>query len=245
MEAKAFTHIGLQRKTNEDAWYIDPRGAFFAIADGMGGHKGGDIASRFVLTYLEEEDLTQKELRQVFQEINERIYKFGQENEDYRGLGTTLTMVSLDADKISLAHIGDSRAYLLRQGKIMQMTTDHTMVNELLRSEEITQAQALDHPYKNVLSRALGVEKEIDIEEKTYLLEEGDLVLLSSDGLHGYLSDKEIVMTFAKNKYDIDKTAASLLKQVLKKGAKDNITFLILKDIFARGEEGVNDCQNN
>ena len=117
------------------------------------------------------------------------------------------------------------------------MTTDHTMVNELLKSEEITEAQAQDHPYKHVLSRALGVEKEIAIEEKTYLTEEGDLVLLSTDGLHGYLSDKEIVTSFVKNKYDLDKIGKDLINQALKRGGKDNISFLILKDISSNGEQ--------
>lgn len=238
MEHKSFTHIGLQRKTNEDAWYEDPNGKVFAIADGMGGHKGGDIASRFVTSYLEnKEGLLDLDFSTIFQEINDRILDFGQNNQAFKGLGTTLTMIKILNDKISLAHIGDSRAYLLRAGKIMQMTTDHTMVNELLKSEEITEAQAQDHPYKHVLSRALGVEKEIDIEEKTYLTEEGDLVLLSTDGLHGYLSDKEIVTSFVKNKYDLDKIGKDLINQALKRGGKDNISFLILKDISSNGEQ--------
>lgn len=238
MEHKSFTHIGLQRKTNEDAWYEDPNGQVFAIADGMGGHKGGDIASRFVTSYLEDKKgLLDLDFSTIFQEINDRILEFGQNNQAFKGLGTTLTMIKILDDKISLAHIGDSRAYLLRAGKIMQMTTDHTMVNELLKSEEITEAQAQDHPYKHVLSRALGVEKEIDIEEKTYLTEEGDLVLLSTDGLHGYLSDKEIVTSFVKNKYDLDKIGKDLINQALKRGGKDNISFLILKDISSNGEQ--------
>lgn len=238
MEHKSFTHIGLQRKTNEDAWYEDPNGQVFAIADGMGGHKGGDIASRFVTSYLEDKKgLLDLDFSTIFQEINDRILEFGQNNQAFKGLGTTLTMIKILDDKISLAHIGDSRAYLLRAGKIMQMTTDHTMVNELLKSEEITEAQAQDHPYKHVLSRALGVEKEIAIEEKTYLTEEGDLVLLSTDGLHGYLSDKEIVTSFVKNKYDLDKIGKDLINQALKRGGKDNISFLILKDISSNGEQ--------
>lgn len=238
MEVKAITHIGLQRKTNEDAWFVDAAGKVFAIADGMGGHKGGDIASRFVTNYLEnKEGLIDLDFSLIFQEINEKILAFGQNNQAFKGLGTTLTMIKIFDDKICLGHIGDSRAYLLRGGKIMQMTTDHTMVNELLKSEEITEAQAQDHPYKHVLSRALGVEKEFSIEEKTYLTEEGDMVLLSTDGLHGYLSDKEIVTAFTKNKKELDKIADNLIDLALKRGGKDNITFLILKDISNNGEQ--------
>lgn len=238
MKGSAFTDVGYQRKTNEDSWYLDLSKKIVAVADGMGGHKAGEIASQTVKKYLENDsDVEGKGFSKIFQEINKTIILCAEENEEYKGMGTTFTLVKIKDNKILVGHIGDSRAYLLRNGKIMQMTTDHTMVNELLKLEGITPEQAKDHPYKHVLSRALGVEKNISIEEKTYKLEEGDFLLLSTDGLHGMLSDLEIVTTFIENDYEIEETGKNLMRKALEKGGKDNITFIIVGDIFENGEQ--------
>jgi len=238
MKGAAFTDVGYQRKINEDSSYLDEKRKIIAVADGMGGHKAGEIASKTVKEYLEiDNDLEDKSLKTIFQEINDKILACAEDNEEYSGMGTTFTMAKIKDNKIYIGHIGDSRAYLLREGKIMQMTTDHTMVNELLKFEGITPEQAQEHPLKHVLSRALGVEKSINIEEKTYTLEEGDQILLSTDGLHGFLTDEEIVETFKENKHDIEKTGTSLLKKALDKGGKDNITFIIVNYITENGEQ--------
>ena len=237
MKGAAFTDVGYQRKINEDSWFLDEKRKIFAVADGMGGHNAGEIASQMVRVYLEKNDLEDKSFREIFQEINDAIINCALENDEYKGMGTTFTIVKLKDNKILLGHIGDCRAYLLREGKIMQMTTDHTMVNELLKSEGITREQAKDHPYKHVLSRALGVEKNIIIEEKTYKPEAGDRILLSTDGLHGFLSDQEIMEIFEEQKYDIQKTGEFLLKKALEKGGRDNITFVIADDITENGEQ--------
>jgi protein phosphatase len=238
MKGAAFTDVGYQRKINEDSWYLDLSKNIIAVADGMGGHKAGEIASQTVKEYLENNsEIDDKGLSKIFQEINNTIIMAAEENEEYKGMGTTFTLAKIREDKVYIGHIGDSRAYLLRNGKIMQMTTDHTMVNELLKSEGITPEQALDHPYKHVLSRALGVEKNISIEEKVYKLEQGDYLLLSTDGLHGMLSDSEIVKCFIENNYEIQETGKTLMERALDKGGKDNITFIIAGDILENGEQ--------
>ncbi len=238
MKGVAFTDVGYQRKINEDSWYFDLSKKIIAVADGMGGHRAGEIASQTVKEYLEKDaEIEVKNFNKIFQEINDAIILAGEEKEEYKGMGTTFTLVKIEDNKIYVGHIGDSRAYLLRNGKIMQMTTDHTMVNELLKSEGITLEQAQDHPYKHVLSRALGVDKNISIEEKTYKLEQGDYLLLSTDGLHGMLSDVEIVSCFIENNYEIEKTGEILMQKALDKGGNDNITFIIAGDIFENGEQ--------
>lgn len=238
MKGIVVTDVGYQRKLNEDSYYLDENKKIIAVADGMGGHQAGEIASRSVKEYLENKnDLEDKSFNKIFQEINDYIVLCGEENEDYKGMGTTFTLAKIRDNKIYIGHIGDSRAYLIRQGKIMQMTTDHTIVNELLKSEGITKEQALEHPYKHVLSRALGVEKNINIEEKTFKLEAGDIILLSTDGLHGFVSDAEIIEIFVENKYDLKKIGESLLQAALNKGGKDNITFIIAEDITENGEQ--------
>ncbi len=240
MKGVAFSDVGYQRKINEDSWFLDLSRKVLAVADGMGGHKAGEIASQRVREYLENNnDIEEKGFNKVFQEINNAIILCGEENEKFRGMGTTFTLVKVIEDKILLGHIGDSRAYLLRNDKIMQLTTDHTMVNELLKREGITLEQAKDHPYKHVLSRALGVEKSINIEEKVFRIEEGDYILLSTDGLHGLLSDQEIVNIFIRNNYNIEETGKSLLQSALDKGGSDNITFVIAGEITENREREV------
>lgn len=238
MKGIVVTDVGYQRKSNEDSYYLDESKKIIGVADGMGGHQAGEVASQSVKEYLESHnDIEDKSFNKIFQEINDYIILCGEENEKYKGMGTTFTLVKIIDNKLFLGHIGDSRAYLIRQGKIMQMTTDHTMVNELLKSEGITQAQAVGHPYKHVLSRALGVEKNIDIEEKSFKIEPGDHILLSTDGLHGFLSDEEIIKIFEESKYNIEETGQKLLEEALKKGGKDNITFIIAQDITEGGEQ--------
>lgn len=238
MKGIVITDKGYQRQSNEDSYYLDEEKKIIAVADGMGGHQAGEIASQSVKEYLENNyDLEDKSFSKIFQEINDYILLSGEENKDYKGMGTTFTLLKVKEDKIFIGHIGDSRAYLLRQGKIMQLTTDHTVVNELLKSEGITKEQALEHPYKHVLSRALGVEKNIDIEEKTFKIDKGDYILLSTDGLHGFISDEEIVKTFEENEYNIAETGKKLLEKVLETGGKDNITFIIAEDITENGKQ--------
>ena len=238
MKVVALTDVGYQREINQDTFFASNERKIFAVADGMGGHKAGEIASRIVYDYLMENDsLEEKNFKQIFDEINNRIILTAESDDEYKGMGTTLTLVRVIGDRISVGHIGDSRAYLIRDGKIMQMTTDHTMVNELLKVEEITPEQAIAHPYRHVLSRALGVENNISIEEKTYKLEKEDQILLSTDGLHGLLSDEEIIMVFNESAGDLEEIGNSLLHNALDKGGNDNITIILLRDIFEDGEK--------
>ncbi len=232
MKIFALTDVGRRRDANEDAYYINHDQHVFAVADGMGGHNAGDVASRIVRDFLTDMVVSDDvALTDIFKNINSRIFDESDKNEECKGMGTTLTLLKLIGEQAKIAHIGDSRAYLIRGESIKQLTTDHTMVNELLRIEQITPEEAATHPYQNVLSRALGVEKNIIVEEKSYELQDGDRFLLSTDGLHGAVSDEEIRQIFTSEDNDAEAIAEKLMEEALQRGGKDNITVIVITSI--------------
>ena len=205
MEVGAYSHIGKVRDLNEDAYYI-PENDFnlFVIADGMGGHNAGEVASHIAIDAIKDylsENLKQMEmiseeyiyriLKESMTYANRLIYTKSLEDEKFQGMGTTLT-VMLVLSKVYIGHVGDSRAYLIKNDQILQITQDHSLVAELLRNGSITESEAKIHPQKNIITRALGTEENIIVDLYTLDIEKGNALILCTDGLTNLVTMDEI-----------------------------------------------------
>ena len=190
------TDIGRARGRNEDAYLV--RDPLFAVADGMGGHRGGNVASKVALEAIRAFDADgpdgdgTSELVKDIRTANETVLARGEADRDLRGMGTTITALLLQGQQATIAHVGDSRAYRLRDGGLEQLTQDHTLVHQLVEEGRITADQAGRHPQRSILTRAVGVEPSVDVDASTIDLRLGDRLLLCTDGLTGMLSDDAI-----------------------------------------------------
>ena len=200
LRAAAATDVGRRRGANEDRYALAPDLGLFLVADGMGGHSAGQVASQLAAEAALEAvraldgasvSLTEK-LRQAVEIANRRIHNAAQSQRELAGMGTTLVSILATEDRVALAHVGDSRAYLVRRGRIRCLTDDHSLVGELLRRREIDEAAAREHPHRHVLTRAVGVRRVVqpDLAELTPVA--GDLFLMCSDGLTTHVEDAEI-----------------------------------------------------
>ncbi len=229
------TETGLVRKQNEDNFCICPDIGLFAIADGMGGHQAGEIASRlatqkladFIRTYLEFCSDQETLLTKGMQEINHQIYLISQQNKRYQGMGTTLTAALIQNNHLYLAHIGDSRLYLLRQEQIKQLTEDHTVVQNLVTSGTITADQARTHPKRHILTRALGIDSNVKAEISKINLKAQDKILLCTDGLTNYVTPEEI-HHLVNNAAEVKQAVHNLTEMALERGGADNITVILV-----------------
>ncbi len=221
------THIGHVRATNQDALLIQP--GLYGVADGMGGHKAGDIASRMAVLMLgrvlEDAQPSEALLRGGLEEINELVYEQQAQDERLSGMGTTMTVIWEADDFVLLGHVGDSRAYLRRDGVLKQISEDHSMVNEMVRQGLLTKEMAARHPYRNVITRAIGTDLKVTPDILHLDKRKGDQWLICTDGLTGYVSDEEIAA--ALNKLPMDDAAELLLNRALDLGGGDNVTFVI------------------
>ncbi|MFZ7103113.1 MAG: Stp1/IreP family PP2C-type Ser/Thr phosphatase [Peptococcaceae bacterium] len=235
MHVNSLTDIGLVRKANEDNFLTDQNRGLFAVADGMGGHEGGERASSIAIKTLDnllsaELILSKKGegLCQVIQTANELIYNESKLNHACLGMGTTITAALFFDNKLYIAHIGDSRAYLIRDGRIILLTKDHSLVGELLRHGELTATEASRHPHRNILTRALGTEPQVEIDLNEFAIKSGDLLLLCTDGLYSLVEDQEISKEIAANGSDMKKSVNELVKKALDRGGMDNITVVLV-----------------
>jgi PPM family protein phosphatase len=224
------TDIGRSRVRNEDAYMVnDP---VYAVADGMGGHRGGDVASNLALESLQapNEGSTGQDFRDLVEQIksaNQRVLERGEADRNLRGMGTTLTAILAADGKAHVAHVGDSRAYMLREGKLQQLTEDHTLVQRMVREGRLTEEEARTHQQRSVVTRALGVDENIPVDELTLDLKDGDRLLLCTDGLSSMLRNdaiQEILTTQA----DPQKAADQLVEEANRAGGDDNITVILL-----------------
>lgn len=198
MRVGAKSHKGLVRAINEDSILVKPN--LYAVADGMGGHKAGEVASAVAIMRLAELDISnglsvheiETLLRETIRDINEELYSMSS-NDEYDGMGTTLTCLVLSDRNGVIGHIGDSRAYLIRDGKIVQITQDHSVTNELVQFGELTEEEAKEHPYRNVLTRALGTDPVVEIDTHLLSVNSGDWIMLCTDGLTAVMDEAEIV----------------------------------------------------
>jgi serine/threonine protein phosphatase PrpC len=228
---------GLVRQTNEDS-YVTRRG-LYAVCDGMGGARAGEVASEMAcrgLLTLDPATAGPAELREAIVEANLAIARRSLEEERLLGMGTTLTAVLAGGRSLNLAHVGDSRAYLLRSGNLTQLTEDHSWVGEMVRRGELTPAQAAVHPHRSVITKALGTDGDAYPDIFEVSVEAGDRVMLCSDGLTGMVSDSEIAEILRRDE-DPQATAGLLVQAALNGGGEDNVTVVVL-DILATGEFG-------
>ncbi|MCL6557882.1 MAG: Stp1/IreP family PP2C-type Ser/Thr phosphatase [Firmicutes bacterium] len=233
MESAAITHRGLVRSNNEDSFLALPEIGLFAVADGMGGHLAGEVASRLALEILKNSIRTERnidplsELLNAVKEANRQVYYVAQTSEEYGGMGTTLTTCLIQESVLYWVHIGDSRGYLVREGEINQFTQDHSLVSDYVRDGKLTAEEAEIHPYRNVLSRALGPEPTVMLDSGTISIKKGDIVVLCTDGLTAHLTDKEILEVVQDG--PLTKQAKQLLELALKRGGRDNVTCVLVR----------------
>lgn len=222
------THQGLVRSNNQDRLLAEP--CLYGVADGMGGHRGGETASRVALQVFQnaigKKKPDKKALCAAIEAANRRLYDMSAHDESLNGMGTTMSVIWQDDQRLLIGHVGDSRIYRLRDGELSQITNDHSFVGELLRNHLITPEAAKTHPHRNIITRAVGVDPMVEVDCQEEPLADGDLWLICSDGLHGMVEDseiKEILTTL-----ELDEAADRLLERALENGGLDNITFVLL-----------------
>jgi PPM family protein phosphatase len=229
------TDIGRVRERNEDSYLVEP--PLYAVADGMGGARGGAVASSLALDRLEEQFRSGKgSLAELIRSANRAVFERSISDRKVSGMGTTLTAATVDDEGAHLGHVGDSRAYLLRAGALRQLTDDHTLVNRMVKAGEITPQEAGTHPHRNVLTRSVGTEPEVDVDVEDVPLIDGDRLLLCSDGLTGMVTEPQI-QAILEATPDPQDAADRLIKAANRAGGIDNTTVVIL-DIL-EGEEAV------
>lgn len=229
MKVFARTDIGRVRAINEDAFYLPAGGeCFCAIADGMGGHNAGEVASAMAVQVFSEEmraaaAVHGDAMRAAVERANAAIFKKSLESDQCSGMGTTFTALGVNEGVLYIAHVGDSRAYLLRNGTIMRLTLDHTLVEEMVLQGLITPSAAKRHPKRNYITRALGTGDHVEVDLIQIELQPGDLVFLCTDGLSNHVEDKKILEVSGENLPWNDKLK-KLIELSIRDGSSDNIT---------------------
>ena len=232
--ASALTDTGRRRPQNEDTFVCDP--PLFAVADGVGGAQAGEIASRLAAAALEERlssALGEPTLAELLQTANDRIYRHALDDPSAAGMGTVVTALLVDepAGNIAIGHVGDSRAYRLRDGVFEQLTPDHSLVGELVRSGRLSTEEAENHPHRSVITRAVGTEPTVDVETLTVAATPGDLYLICSDGLTDIVRDEQIAELIRAADHDPDAAAEALVAAANRAGGIDNITVVLFEII--------------
>ena len=237
-ESAGRTHPGKVRRRNEDSYVLDP--PLFAVADGMGGAQAGEVASRLTAAafreFHEADRLPPDErLQAIIQEANRRIYDRAHADSDFSGMGTTVTAALLTGGRVTIGHVGDSRAYRIRNGELEQITDDHSLVGDLMRSGRLTPEEADAHPQRSVITRALGTDREVDVDTLAIEAEPGDLFLLCSDGLTTMVADDDILGILAAAP-TLDDAARALVRAANTEGGEDNVTVVLFR---VEGDEHV------
>jgi protein phosphatase len=237
-ESAGRTHPGKVRRRNEDSYVLDP--PLFAVADGMGGAQAGEVASRLTAAafreFHEADRLPPDErLHAIIQEANRRIYDRAHADSDFSGMGTTVTAALLTGGRVTIGHVGDSRAYRIRNGELEQLTDDHSLVGDLMRSGRLTPEEADAHPQRSVITRALGTDRAVDVDTLAIEAEPGDLFLLCSDGLTTMVADDDILGILAAAP-TLDDAARALVRAANTEGGEDNVTVVLFR---VEGDEHV------
>jgi len=221
---------GLARRANEDNFFA--RSPLFVVADGMGGAQAGEVASRVAadafLHGLPEGGTTEQRLATRVLEANSRIHTLAQEDRERAGMGTTLTAAYLDGEEIVVAHVGDSRAYLWRDGELTRLTRDHSLVDELVRRGKLTEEEAAEHPQRSIITRALGPEPDVEVDTRTYRGQDGDVLLLCSDGLTSMISE-QLIAGILRGADGIEAAGRELVDAANAAGGRDNITVVLFR----------------
>jgi len=236
-QSVGLSDTGRKRRHNEDSYVMQP--PLFAVADGMGGAQAGEIASRLATEAIEHKGGTDGGIELVtalVQAANRRVYDRARQETQLSGMGTTMTVALVEDAAVSIAHVGDSRAYLIRDGTLQQVTEDHSLVNELMKSGKLSREEAEHHPQRSVITRALGTDPDVDIDTYTIEPQPGDLFLLCSDGLTSMVGDETILEIAEQNRLDLDEAARALIGRANRGGGEDNITVIF----FDIADEGAN-----
>jgi protein phosphatase len=249
IHSQAVTDVGRKRKGNEDNHTADDEQRLYVVADGMGGHAAGEVASKiaveaiseFVTATAGDDEITWpfgldenisydgNRLKTAVRFANRRVLESTRERAEYEGMATTVAAVLVDGDVANLAHVGDSRVYLYRGETLSQLTSDHSWVNEQLQSGTISAEQARHHPFRNVVTRALGGRPDLVVEMQIQQVQPGDLLLLCSDGLTTMLTDDQIAGILRDEGADVTRAAESLVEDANARGGEDNITVVLLR----------------
>jgi protein phosphatase len=226
----AQTDTGRQRQGNEDSAFA--RAPVFVVADGMGGARGGEVASKIAIQAFErglpDAGSAEERLAARAQEANERIHELSRSERELEGMGTTLTAAYLDDSEVVIAHVGDSRAYLFRDGKLKRLTKDHSLVEELVDRGKLTEEQAAEHPQRSIITRALGPEATVEVDTWTYPVKAGDVLLLCSDGLTSMISEEQVAAVLA-GAAGLTQAAQALIDEANAAGGRDNITVVLFR----------------
>lgn len=250
MDVKAFglSDVGRQRQHNEDYYLLDAERKLYVVADGMGGHAAGEVASKIAVEtiaelvsapdevdgtwphpYDEQFCRSTNRLIAALQLANSRVLEAMRKDARLRGMGTTVVATLIDGDTVSFAHVGDSRAYMIRDGRIVRMTNDHSWVFEQVQAGMLTEAEAEKHPLRNVITRALGGALTIVPDAREMAGLPGDIYLLCSDGLTGMVAEPEILELISGAEDDIEASCRSLIERANENGGLDNITAILVK----------------
>ncbi|WP_195443015.1 Stp1/IreP family PP2C-type Ser/Thr phosphatase [Peptoniphilus harei] len=235
MKVVSATNVGNYRKNNEDSYYVNESKNLYVLADGMGGHLAGERASKMATEIIGEDFAGEREVISIddaieilsssIRDANKKIYDSSQENEDYRGMGTTLSSGLILDDVLIYSNIGDSRIYRINE-EMEQITQDDSFVNYLIEIGEITEEEAKNHPKKNVLTKAMGTTSDIEVIVNTLNIKDKDVLLFCSDGLTNMVPDEEIFKIVKEN--SPEEARDMLLDLALKNGGMDNITFILV-----------------
>jgi protein phosphatase len=224
------TDTGRARADNEDNAYARP--PLYVVADGMGGAQAGEVASALAVEEfrggLVSQGTAEQRLTERVQAANRRIFETAHRRLEHEGMGTTLTAVYLDDSNLAVAHVGDSRAYIFRDGELTRLTHDHSLVEELIRRGKLTPEQAAAHPQRSIITRALGIEPEVEVDTWTYPMREADVVLLCSDGLTSMISEPQIAEVLEQER-DLDAAGERLIAEANAAGGRDNITVVLFR----------------
>jgi serine/threonine protein phosphatase PrpC len=247
------TDIGRKRQRNEDSYLVNDKIGLYIVADGMGGHAGGEFASKIAVSTVEEiirgedrvksnvptqsyldsndqstaEGQEQDRLKDAINRAGNMIVRRAFEDPELKGMGTTSTVMFVSEDKAYIAHVGDSRAYCVRNAEIIQITEDHSLVHEQLKSGLITEEEAKTHQLKNIITRSVGVQEEVEVDTIVWKIQPGDSYLLCSDGLSNMMNDDEMETIITK--FDVEQGARELVDLANSRGGEDNITLILLK----------------
>jgi len=242
----AKTDVGRVRSGNEDSYLVDA--PLFVVADGMGGHTGGEVASSTAIEMITETSRSTppaniEALETYVKQANEAIWNKAQEDSSLHGMGTTCTLLHVEGSTVHIAHVGDSRAYLSRKGELSQITEDHTLVERMVREGRLAREDAPNHPQRSIITRALGVDSQVEVDTTSIEVLAGDRVLVCSDGLSSMLDDSKI-QGLLESEGDAQQTAERLIEAANEAGGEDNITVVVLdfdregqQDTIARPEE--------
>ena len=243
------THVGMKRSHNEDSFIIVPTECLYAVADGMGGHACGEVASRMSVETMSEffqitaddDEVTwpckvnhsisyhTNRLVAAIKLANLRIHEKAQSDSRYKGMGTTIVGAVFHDEEISVAHVGDSRLYRLRDGALVQMTEDHSLLNDYKKMTQLTEEEERNFPHKNIIVRALGMKDTVDVDVYSERPRPGDIYLLCSDGLSGEVTDDEMREIILDAEGDLELACRLLIESACDHGGKDNVTAVIVE----------------